>query len=508
MVAEVGAPSRTRRPPETTVFPVSEANLHKKSLYVGDLDPTAEETDLIETFRFMGPLASVRLCRDFFTGKSLCYAYVNFFSHSHASKALDCLNHTELKGKPMRIMWSQRNPLPRKTGIGNIFVKNLDRSITSADLEEMFCKYGNIQSCKVAEANGISKGFGFVQFDSEDSAKAAVGDLHSTKIEGKKLYVTKFVKKSERTATNEEETSFTNLFVKNIDKDISVDFLRAKFSQFGKVSNVVILKDYEGNSRGMGFVKFESPEDAMIAVERLSGSLLGSRHMYVERARKKPTMAGNKMLNSQLEKASNLHVTNLDILVDDNKLRKHFSCCGNITSVRVMRDENGVSKGFGFVRFSTHEEAKNALKTLDGTVLEQKSLRVTFAWQKDYHRKESQLHYPQQSLDIPNWDNASCSIPFVPYNFNPSPSLHSPLPYQPFEYLNIGNDVGHVQYPYLLQNYLQQFSTCSNKANAAAAPPEFPTQSVLCSHRHLSYGSQGDKKGSRTYMDARTLRII
>ncbi|XP_060971519.1 polyadenylate-binding protein 6 isoform X8 [Cannabis sativa] len=424
MVAEVGAPSRTRRPPETTVFPVSEANLHKKSLYVGDLDPTAEETDLIETFRFMGPLASVRLCRDFFTGKSLCYAYVNFFSHSHASKALDCLNHTELK-----------------------------------DLEEMFCKYGNIQSCKVAEANGISKGFGFVQFDSEDSAKAAVGDLHSTKIEGKK-YVTKFVKKSERTATNEEETSFTNLFVKNIDKDISVDFLRAKFSQFGKVSNVVILKDYEGNSRGMGFVKFESPEDAMIAVERLNGSLLGSRHMYVERARKKPTMAGNKMLNSQLEKASNLHVTNLDILVDDNKLRKHFSCCGNITSVRVMRDENGVSKGFGFVRFSTHEEAKNALKTLDGTVLEQKSLRVTFAWQKDYHRKESQLHYPQQSLDIPNWDNASCSIPFVPYNFNPSPSLHSPLPYQPYEYLNIGNDVGHVQYPYLLQNYLQQFSTC------------------------------------------------
>ncbi|XP_062087589.1 uncharacterized protein LOC133794382 [Humulus lupulus] len=468
MVAEVAAPSRTRRPPETTVLPVPEANLHKMSLYVGDLHPSVEETDLIETFRFMGPLASVRLCRDFFTGKSLCYAYINFFSHSHASKALDCLNHTELKGKPIRIMWSQRDPLPRKTGVGNIFVKNLDRSITSAELQEMFRKYGNILSCKVAEANGESKGFGFVQFDSEDSAMAAVGALHNSKIEGKKLYVTKFVKRTERTAANEEETSFTNLFVKNLDIDISVDCLRNKFSQFGKVYSLVILKDYEGNSRGMGFVKFVSPEDAKNAVERLNGSLLGSKHMFVERARKKATTGelfktGHNMFNCQFDKPSNLYVTNLDIHVDDNKLRNHFSCCGNITSVRVMRDKNGISKGFGFVRFSTHKEAKNALKTLDGTVLEQKSLRVTFAWQKEYHRKETKLYYPQPSskdLDIPNWDNASCSFTFGQYNLGPSSSLHSPLPYQPFEYFNFGHNVGHEQYPWLLQNYLQQFSTC------------------------------------------------
>ena len=84
-------------------------------------------------------------------------------------------------------MWYQRDPLPRKSGIGNIFVKNLDRSITSAELQEIFGDFGKILSCKVAESNGESKGFGFVQFESEDSAMAAVGTLHNKKINGKKL---------------------------------------------------------------------------------------------------------------------------------------------------------------------------------------------------------------------------------------------------------------------------------------------------------------------------------
>lgn len=87
----------------------------------------------------------------------------------------------------MRLMWSQRDPLVRKIGVGNLFVKNLDSSITSAHLQKLFCQFGNILSCKVAEENGTSKGFGFVQFDSEASAMAAIDHLHDTMVQGKKL---------------------------------------------------------------------------------------------------------------------------------------------------------------------------------------------------------------------------------------------------------------------------------------------------------------------------------
>lgn len=87
----------------------------------------------------------------------------------------------------MRIMWRQSNPLTRKTSVGNVFVKNLDPCITSARLQGIFCKFGTILSCKVAEEHGKSKGFGFVQFDSEDSSKTAVNALHGTMLEGKNL---------------------------------------------------------------------------------------------------------------------------------------------------------------------------------------------------------------------------------------------------------------------------------------------------------------------------------
>ena len=90
-------------------------------------------------------------------------------------------------------------------------------------------------------------------------------------------YVAKFVKKSERVADNEELT-FTNLFVRNLDGDITEDLLRETFSPFGKVSSAAIVKDDRGNSKGFGFVKFESPEEAKKAAATLNGSILGKHN--------------------------------------------------------------------------------------------------------------------------------------------------------------------------------------------------------------------------------------
>ncbi|KAK6927951.1 RNA recognition motif domain [Dillenia turbinata] len=85
------------------------------------------------------------------------------------------------------------------------------------------------------------------------------------------LSLHKFMKKNERKPAT-EEPKFTNVYVKNMDEDLTEDLLQEKFSKFGKTCSVVIMKNNDGKSRGFELANFKSSEVAQKAVHATQGA--------------------------------------------------------------------------------------------------------------------------------------------------------------------------------------------------------------------------------------------
>uniref|UniRef100_A0A3P8X7A7 Polyadenylate-binding protein n=1 Tax=Esox lucius TaxID=8010 RepID=A0A3P8X7A7_ESOLU len=362
------------------------------SLYVGDLHPDVTEAMLYQKFSPAGPIMSIRVCRDVITRRSLGYAYINFQQPADAECALDTMNYEVLKGRPIRIMWSQRDPGLRKSGVGNIFIKNMDESIDNKALYDTFSAFGNILSCKVVCDENGSKGYGFVHFETQEAANRAIDTMNGMLLNDRKVFVGHFKSRKERQAEfGAKAMKFTNVYIKNFGEDYCDEKLKDVFSAFGRTLSVRVMMDERGRSRGFGFVNYENHEDAQRAVDEMNGKeLVPGRFLYVGRAQKRMERQGELKRKFELIKQErihrnqgvNLYVKNLDDGLDDEKLRKEFAPYGTITSAKVMTD-GGHSKGFGFVCFSSPEEATKAVTEMNGRIVSTKPLYVALAQRKE-----------------------------------------------------------------------------------------------------------------------------
>ena len=73
----------------------------------------------------------------------------------------------------------------------------------------------------------------------------------------------------------------------------------------------------------------------------------------------------------------NIHVGNLSREVTEDELRQTFEAFGEVVAVKIIKDRNGISRGFGFIEMSTDSEGQAAIEGLNGKELAGRTLDLS-----------------------------------------------------------------------------------------------------------------------------------
>jgi multiple RNA-binding domain-containing protein 1 len=207
----------------------------------------------------------------------------------------------------------------------------------------------------------------------------------------------------------EDEETYSTLFVKNLNFKSDEESLRQHISALGikGLRTVSITKKTKGDyllSTGFGFAEFKSNEAAESAVRRLDGSVLDGHSLQVKPSEKRiskgstNSAAGDKDKAKMVAKGAatmKLIVRNLAFQATEGELKALFSSFGAVKRVRIPKKMGGVHRGFGFIDFSTVQEASAAMAALTSAHLYGRHLVIEYARDEDedldFLRKRAKL---------------------------------------------------------------------------------------------------------------------
>ncbi|KAL6908228.1 hypothetical protein ACP4OV_002398 [Aristida adscensionis] len=275
----------------------------------------------------------------------------------------------------------------------SVYVGNIHLQVTELILQEVFQSIGPVEGCKLIRKEKSS--FGFVDYYDRRFAALAILSLNGRQLYGQPLKVNWAY-----TSTQREDTSgHFNIFVGDLSPEVTDAALFAFFSGYSTCSDARVMWDQKtGRSRGFGFVSFRNQQDAQNAINDLNGKWLANRQIRCNWATKganageeKPNVDSKVDLTNGSSEGgkenanedgpennpqyTTVYVGNLPHEANSNDLHRFFHSlgAGSIEEVRVTRD-----KGFGFVRFTTHEEAAAAIQMGTGQVIGGRQIKCSW----------------------------------------------------------------------------------------------------------------------------------
>lgn len=150
----------------------------------------------------------------------------------------------------------------------HVIVNYLPGDITEVLLQAMFASCGAITGVRLMrDKSGVSLGYAFVNYSSEVDAARAIERFDGHQMGAKKIRVS-------YARPSSEEIKNANLYIAGLPKSTSEDELRAWFSVYGTIISSKVLTLETGESRGVGFIRFDKRSEAQEAIDSLNGKKL------------------------------------------------------------------------------------------------------------------------------------------------------------------------------------------------------------------------------------------
>ncbi|XP_055291339.1 probable RNA-binding protein 23 isoform X3 [Moschus berezovskii] len=187
------------------------------------------------------------------------------------------------------------NLSPEERDARTVFCMQLAARIRPRDLEDFFSAIGKVRDVRIISDRNSrrSKGIAYVEFCEIQSVPLAIG------LTGQRLLGVPIIVQASQAEKNRLAAMANNLqkgsggpmrlYVGSLHFNITEDMLRGIFEPFGKIDNIVLMKDSEtGRSKGHGFITFSDAECARRALEQLNGFELAGRPMRIGHVTERP----------------------------------------------------------------------------------------------------------------------------------------------------------------------------------------------------------------------------
>ncbi|KAM9544294.1 nucleolin isoform 2-T2 [Guaruba guarouba] len=345
------------------------------SIFVGNLVPTKDYDELKAGLKEFFGKKNIEVL-DVRIGASKRFGYVDFSSAEDLDKALQ-LNGKKLMGSEVKLEKAKSKETMKENkkerDARTLFVKNLPYRLTEDEMREVF---ENAQEIRIVmNKEGNSKGVAYIEFKTEAEANKALEEKQGTEIDGRAMVIDFTGEKSHQDhQKGGGERESKTLIVNNLSYAASEETLQELFK---KASSIKMPQTNQGRPKGYAFVEFPTTEDAKEALNSCNNTEIEGRAIRLEFSSPGWQKGNTNARGGFNQQSKTLFVRGLSEDTTEETLKESFE--GSISARIVTDRDTGSSKGFGFVDFSSPEDAKAAKEAMEDGEIDGNKVILDFA---------------------------------------------------------------------------------------------------------------------------------